>query len=189
MGFPRQELWSGFPFPSPRDLPHPGIKPRSPALQVDSLPAQLPGNSWGARNLNWSRFQAQVSRRKGRGRPRSPAGPPQSRWGSLWPLLPSGWRGSWQWRRQSPCGLGSCEASRVGVGSSLRRRSGRFWSQRRLSPWTGQASWEPGPTESISNAAGLRPWGPLGCVPGKMSVPFASSKQMWSCEPLTSLSG
>ena len=36
MGFPRQEYWSGLPFPSPADLPHPGIKPGSPALQVDS---------------------------------------------------------------------------------------------------------------------------------------------------------
>ena len=32
-----QEYWSGLPFPSPRDLPHPGIEPRSPALQADSL--------------------------------------------------------------------------------------------------------------------------------------------------------
>ena len=31
------------PFPSPGDLPNPGIKPRSPALQADSLPAELPG--------------------------------------------------------------------------------------------------------------------------------------------------
>ena len=36
-GFSRQEYWSGLPFPSPRDLPYPGIKPRSPALQADSL--------------------------------------------------------------------------------------------------------------------------------------------------------
>ena len=36
--FPRQEYWSGLPFPSPGDLPDPGIKPRSPAWQVDSLP-------------------------------------------------------------------------------------------------------------------------------------------------------
>ena len=36
--FPRQEYWSGLPFPSPWDLPDPGIQPRSPALQVDSLP-------------------------------------------------------------------------------------------------------------------------------------------------------
>ena len=32
MGFSRQEYWSGLPFPSPEDLPHPGIEPRSPAL-------------------------------------------------------------------------------------------------------------------------------------------------------------
>ena len=38
MGFPRQEYWTGLPFPSPRDLPDPGIEPRSPALLVDSLP-------------------------------------------------------------------------------------------------------------------------------------------------------
>ena len=36
MGFPRQEYWSGLPFPSPGDLPDPGIKPVSPALQADS---------------------------------------------------------------------------------------------------------------------------------------------------------
>jgi len=38
MGFSRQGYWSGFPCPSPRDIPHPGIEPRSPALQADSLP-------------------------------------------------------------------------------------------------------------------------------------------------------
>ena len=37
MGFPRQEYWSWLPFPSPGDLPNPGIKPRPPALQADSL--------------------------------------------------------------------------------------------------------------------------------------------------------
>ena len=41
MGFPRQEYWSGLPFPSPGDLWDPGIKPRSPALQVNSLPTEL----------------------------------------------------------------------------------------------------------------------------------------------------
>ena len=38
MGLPRQEYWSGFPFPPLEDLPDPGIKPMSPTLQVDSLP-------------------------------------------------------------------------------------------------------------------------------------------------------
>ena len=37
MGFPRQEYWSGLPFPSPGELPNPGIEPGSPALQADSL--------------------------------------------------------------------------------------------------------------------------------------------------------
>ena len=43
MGFSRQEYWSGLPFPSPGDLPSPGIKPESPALQGDSLPSEPPG--------------------------------------------------------------------------------------------------------------------------------------------------
>jgi len=43
MGFSRQEYWGGFPFPSPGDLPDPGIKPRFSALQVDSLPSEPPG--------------------------------------------------------------------------------------------------------------------------------------------------
>ena len=37
MGFPRQEYWSGLPFPSPGDLSDSGIKPGSPSLQADSL--------------------------------------------------------------------------------------------------------------------------------------------------------
>ena len=43
MEFSRPEYWSGLPFPSPGDLPDPGIKPRSPALQADSLPSEPPG--------------------------------------------------------------------------------------------------------------------------------------------------
>ena len=41
MGFSRQDYWSGLPFPSPEDLPDPGIEPRSPSLQADSLPSEL----------------------------------------------------------------------------------------------------------------------------------------------------
>ena len=40
MEFSRPEYWSRYPFPSPRDLPDPGIEPGSPALQADSLPAE-----------------------------------------------------------------------------------------------------------------------------------------------------
>ena len=43
MGFSRQEHWSGLPFPSPGDLPDPGIEPRSPALQADTLSSEPPG--------------------------------------------------------------------------------------------------------------------------------------------------
>jgi len=43
MGFSRQEYWSGLPFPSPGDLPSPGIEPRFPALSVDALPSEPPG--------------------------------------------------------------------------------------------------------------------------------------------------
>ena len=44
MDFSRQDCWSGLSYPSPKDLPHPGIKPRSPALQTDSLPSEPPGS-------------------------------------------------------------------------------------------------------------------------------------------------
>ena len=45
MGFSRQEYWSGLPFPSPGDLPDPGIEPWSPAFQVDTLTSEPPGKS------------------------------------------------------------------------------------------------------------------------------------------------
>ena len=45
MGFSRQEYWSGLPFPSPGDLPDPGIKPGSPALEADALTSKPPGKS------------------------------------------------------------------------------------------------------------------------------------------------
>ena len=43
MGFSRQEFWSGLPFPSPGDLPDPGIEPGSPTLQADALTSEPPG--------------------------------------------------------------------------------------------------------------------------------------------------
>ena len=43
MGFPRQEHWSGLPFPSPGDLLDPGMEHGSPMLQADSLPSEPPG--------------------------------------------------------------------------------------------------------------------------------------------------
>ena len=43
MEFPRQEYWSGLPFPSPENLSDPGIETGSSALQADSLPSEPPG--------------------------------------------------------------------------------------------------------------------------------------------------
>ena len=43
MEFSKPEYWSGYPFPSPGNLPNPGIKPRSPTLQVDSSPTESQG--------------------------------------------------------------------------------------------------------------------------------------------------
>ena len=49
MGFSSQEYWSGLPCPPPGDLPSPGIEPRSPALQVDSLLSKPPGKTKNTR--------------------------------------------------------------------------------------------------------------------------------------------
>ena len=46
MGFSRQEYWSGLPFHSPGDLPNPGIKPGSPALEADALTSEPPGKPY-----------------------------------------------------------------------------------------------------------------------------------------------
>ena len=46
MEFSSQEYWSGLPFPSPGDLPNPGIKPKSPALQEDSVLSESPGKPY-----------------------------------------------------------------------------------------------------------------------------------------------
>ena len=67
MEFSWQENWSGWPFPSPGDLPIPGIKSRSPTLQVDSLPSEPPGkpkNTWvGSLSLFQGIFPAQKWKR------------------------------------------------------------------------------------------------------------------------------
>ena len=51
MGFSRQEYWSGLPFPSPGDLPNPGIEARSPSLQADTLLSEPPGKPYVAINI------------------------------------------------------------------------------------------------------------------------------------------
>ena len=45
MGFPRQEYWSGLPFPAPGDLPDPGIEPVSPALAGGLFTTEPPGKT------------------------------------------------------------------------------------------------------------------------------------------------
>ena len=48
MGFSGQGYWSGLPFPSPEDLPDPGMEPRSPALQADALPSEPLGKPFSS---------------------------------------------------------------------------------------------------------------------------------------------
>ena len=63
MGFSRQEYWSRVPFPSPGDLPNPGIEPGSPALQADALISEplgkpqcrIPGFNPRVRKISWRR--------------------------------------------------------------------------------------------------------------------------------------
>ena len=57
MGFSRQEYWSGLSFPSPGDLPNPGIEPQSSALQTHSLPCEPPGRqNYLTIQVNWCHF-------------------------------------------------------------------------------------------------------------------------------------
>ena len=58
MGFSRQKYWSELPFPSPGDLPNPGIEPRSPALEADTLTSEPPGNmqQWISTEISFQFF-------------------------------------------------------------------------------------------------------------------------------------
>ena len=62
--FSKQEYWSGQPFPSPGELPDPGIKPGSPALHTDSLPSEPPDKPNGKESLPyfrcWKRSESQL---------------------------------------------------------------------------------------------------------------------------------
>ena len=67
MEFSRQEYWSRLPFPSPGDLPSPGIEPGSPALQADSLPSEPPEKPRGQWSLVgyslWGRTELDATER------------------------------------------------------------------------------------------------------------------------------
>ena len=65
MGFPRQEYWSGLLFPSPGDLPDPGIEPVFPALQADSLPSETPGKPHCDQECNGTQLLAPDPQRAG----------------------------------------------------------------------------------------------------------------------------
>ena len=56
MGFSRQEYCSGLPFPSPGDPPDPGIEPRSPAWQADSLPSGPSGKPFWHYEFDYSKY-------------------------------------------------------------------------------------------------------------------------------------
>ena len=66
MKFSRPEYWSGQPFPSPGDLPNPGIEPRSPTLQADSLPVEPQGKptEHGRRHEKRGESEAVKTKRK-----------------------------------------------------------------------------------------------------------------------------
>ena len=49
-GFSRQEYWTGLPFPSPGDLPNPGIEPGSPSFQADAVTSEPPGKPLGRKS-------------------------------------------------------------------------------------------------------------------------------------------
>ena len=69
MEFSRPEYWSGQPFPSPGDLPNPGIEPRSPTLQADSLPVEPQGkplDSLSVRKILHQKGEESVGWRRGR---------------------------------------------------------------------------------------------------------------------------
>ena len=62
MEFSRKEYWNGLPFPSPGDLPNPGIKPRSPTLQADFSQSESPGEPKKTRGGNLSLLQGNQTR-------------------------------------------------------------------------------------------------------------------------------
>ena len=77
VGFPRQEYWSGLPFPSPGDLPDLGIEPRSPALQADALPSESPGKPSPVGLVSNKETRTQTWNRK-------------MVWGQRWPSINEG---------------------------------------------------------------------------------------------------
>jgi len=66
MEFSRQEYWSGLPFPSPGDLPDPGIEPGSPTLWADALPSEPPGKPTMFSRISCWMFQKKKKKSMGK---------------------------------------------------------------------------------------------------------------------------
>ena len=109
MGFPRQEYWSGLPFPSPGHLPDPWIEPTSPAWQVDSLPLSHQGSQRRhILGVGFNPYPATVGCALGY------VGNPHS----LWVAPPTQWTWVWassrrRWRTGKPSVVQSMESQRV----------------------------------------------------------------------------
>ena len=88
MDFSKQECWIGLPFPSPGDLPDPGIKAKSPALQADSLPPEPPGKPF---KVTWVPIFVILHNCDQR--------PPRRPQGAQVPVLTAGWTMA----NESPC--------------------------------------------------------------------------------------
>ena len=81
MGFSRQEYWSRLPFPSPGDLPDPGIEPGSSAFQADALTSEPPGKPFhGKARFRSCDYSEAEDRGKGRGSQQSSVARVQPRW-------------------------------------------------------------------------------------------------------------
>ena len=95
MGFSRQESWSGLPFPSPGNLPDPGIEPRSPALQADPLTSEPPGKPRGRRGRDKLRVaRKHIHPHVWKGQPVGSCCNVQgAQPGALWPPRGVGWGG------------------------------------------------------------------------------------------------
>ena len=71
MVFPRQEYWSGLTFPSPKDLPDPGIEHASSAFQADSLPRSyhgVPNQLYNNNTINRRESEREIQKEKRRGK-------------------------------------------------------------------------------------------------------------------------
>ena len=174
MGFSRQEYWSGLPFPPPGNLPNPGIKPRSLALQADSLPTEPSGKliELGRitlqilKHLRWLTFRD------------SPGGPavktsPSNAWGvhliTDWgnKILRAVWHGQnnkQTWRLADRPSQLKIIIMKIMLPRWCSGKESTCWCRRckrcGFSPWTGKSpwrrKWQPTPVSSPGESHGQR---------------------------------